>query len=80
LVELLYPLYETRTRLKRLNEIYSDVTWENVMDQDTSKIIETKLAHTLRPPVNDKDYEPLDSSISYAPTGTVTIGERRREY
>jgi len=76
----LYPLYETRTRLKKLNQDYKDVQWEEALDQPTSKIVETVLGATIKPPASDQDYIPLDASISYAPTGSVTIGERRREY
>ena len=80
LIELLSPLYETHFRLKKLNSEYKDVLWEEVLDQPTHKIVESVLGATIMPPASDQAYIPLDSSISYAPTGSVTIGERRREY
>jgi hypothetical protein len=77
LIELIYPLYETRTRLKVLNDTFKDVQWDEILNTETEKINEIPKPELVK---KQLEYVSLDSSIQYQPSGGKTIGERRREY
>lgn len=77
LIELLYPLYETRTRLKVLEKKFEDVQWDKILDTKTELINEEPKPELVK---KQLEYVKLDSSIQYQPSGAKTIGEKRREY